>query len=294
MNPVEIREADDGPRLHGVLIQEGRAASGGRAEVFTPHSVEWPDTGVGILLAHRQAPEVRAPATREPDGRIMVTAPATAGIRAAVAGGKRYMSVEFHSLEERTTRGGVREIQRALVIDAALVTEPEYDVTRAEIRARSGGFRTAMKTRSPMDCKCPDGLDEVEFGDTAFDGVESYDVTAISRGAESVLASTSTGTLRLRQGRGGNLEIDATLLDTEAGRRTSELLDAELPVYARPLWDMDRSEWVAEGSRAVVSSAWFQYVLVRPVPDADSGGIDPVTVLEGRSVAPPQRRRFWL
>ena len=37
--PVELREADDGPMLRGVVLQEGRAARGGRAEVFTPLSV---------------------------------------------------------------------------------------------------------------------------------------------------------------------------------------------------------------------------------------------------------------
>ena len=33
--PVEVREADDGPKLRGVVLQEGRAAQGGRAELFS-------------------------------------------------------------------------------------------------------------------------------------------------------------------------------------------------------------------------------------------------------------------
>ena len=33
--PIELRESEGGPVLHGVLIQEGRAASA-RAEVFAP------------------------------------------------------------------------------------------------------------------------------------------------------------------------------------------------------------------------------------------------------------------
>ncbi|MDE2652551.1 MAG: hypothetical protein OXI71_01935 [Gemmatimonadota bacterium] len=135
----EIRAAEDGPQLRGVMIQEGRAASGGRREVFTPGSVEWPAEGVGILLAHRGAPEIRAAAVREADGRIVVTGPATDAIREAVEGGRKYMSVEFHALQERTTKGGVREILRAFVPDAALVHEPEYDVTTAEVRGSGGG-----------------------------------------------------------------------------------------------------------------------------------------------------------
>ncbi len=135
---VEVRAAEDGtpPQLVGVMVSEGRAASGGRRELFTPGSVEWPAEGVGILLAHRTAPETRAAAERQPDGRITLTAEATPAIREAVEAGRRFMSVEFHALEERTTRGGVREILRAFVPDAALTDVPEYDTTRAELRAR--------------------------------------------------------------------------------------------------------------------------------------------------------------
>ena len=49
--PVEIREAKDGPMLHGVLIQEGRAASV-RAEVFAPLSLVWASDGIAIRAKH--------------------------------------------------------------------------------------------------------------------------------------------------------------------------------------------------------------------------------------------------
>ena len=139
---VEIRAAEDGtPRFRGVMLQEGRAASGGRREVFAPLSAEWPTEGVGILLAHREAPAMRAAANREPDGRIIVEGDATPEIREAVEGGRRYMSVEFHALQERTTKGGVREILRAFIPDAALVADPEYDTTAAEVRAKAKRVR---------------------------------------------------------------------------------------------------------------------------------------------------------
>lgn len=135
---IEIRAAEDGtpPQLYGVMVTEGRAASGGRAELFAPGSVEWPADGVGILLAHREAPAMRAAASREADGRIVVQGEATRAVRAAVEGGRRFMSVEFHALAERTTKAGVREILRAYVPDAALVESPEYDTTAAEVRTR--------------------------------------------------------------------------------------------------------------------------------------------------------------
>ena len=135
---IEIREqAGREPTLYGTIIQEGRAASGGRREVFAPGAIEWPSQGVGVLTEHRGAVESRGHVVRERDGRLTLTARATDGIREAVAAGKRFMSVEFVSREERTTKGGVREILRAFVDSAALVTAPEYDMTAAEVRKKA-------------------------------------------------------------------------------------------------------------------------------------------------------------
>ena len=134
---VEVRESDKPgyePTLRGVMLQEGRAASGGRSEVFTPGSVSWPHDGVLILTEHRGKAEARGQVVRERDGRLTISARATEAIREAVKAGKRYMSVEFRSIEERTTAGGVRELLRAAVDAAALVSSPEYDSTLAEVR----------------------------------------------------------------------------------------------------------------------------------------------------------------
>ena len=129
---IELRREAD--TLHGVLIAEGRAASGGRREVFTPGSVEWLASGVDILPEHRAGAETTVIPERQPDGRITFTADLTDSLRAAWDAGRRFMSVEFHAMRERTTRGGVREIQRALVTAGAMVPNPEYDIATAEIR----------------------------------------------------------------------------------------------------------------------------------------------------------------
>ena len=92
--------------------------------------------GIAILVEHRGAAQVRAQPTRQRDGRITLSADTTPEIREAVAGGKRYASVEFIALKQRVTRGGVREILSALVPSAALVASPEYDSTVAEVRAK--------------------------------------------------------------------------------------------------------------------------------------------------------------
>ncbi len=310
---VEVRAAADGEHLHGVLIQEGRAASGGRRELFAPGAVEWPAEGVGILLAHRTAPELRAMPSRRSDGRITIQAPATPAIREAVEGGRRYMSVEFHALQERTTAGGVREILRAFVPDAALVDSPEFDVTSAEIRRRlgGGGFKLSTKVRAnrKMDCKCAGtagpggkGLKSVQFSEDAFDGIEDADVSAVTRGQDSVIASTRSDTLKLSNSSEG-LKIEAELLDTVAARDVRSLVESGEKVVARPLWDGKRSVWTREGDTAVVTSARFNTILMRPVPGFDRG-LDAVILTTAANNSEQRecsrvgvslkRRRLWL
>ena len=134
---VEIREERAGrPRLYGTMVTEGRAASGGRAELFAPGSVQWPTEGVGIQTRHHGPVEVQAQPVRQRDGRIEVRGDATDAIRAAIAEGRRWLSVEFVSLRERTTKAGVREVLEAFVPRAALTDSPEYDSTAAELRSR--------------------------------------------------------------------------------------------------------------------------------------------------------------
>ncbi len=138
---VEIRQRDKGPRLHGVLVQEGRAASGGRAELFAPGSVLWPDEGVSILIGHGGRVATTAHPARHPSGEIRIAVPANDQIVEAVQSGRDGLSVEFVALRENRTAGGVREIERAFVDGAALVSEPEYGQARAELRAAKKGIQ---------------------------------------------------------------------------------------------------------------------------------------------------------
>ena len=133
--PVEVREADDGPRLRGTVLQEGRAASGGRAEIFSPLSVVWPSDGIALRGEHRGSELARVVPIRDADGSLRVETPATPAILTAYKT-RRYFSVEFHSLAEVRTAGGIREIRRALLEAAALVPNPEYPNVRAEVRER--------------------------------------------------------------------------------------------------------------------------------------------------------------
>ena len=133
--PVELREADEGPMLRGIVLQEGRASQGGRAEVFAPLSVVWPSDGIALLGEHRGAALAHAVPVREVDGSLRIETQATPAILEAFAT-RKYFSVEFHAISEVRTKGGVREITRALVDAAAMVSSPEYSQATAEVRAR--------------------------------------------------------------------------------------------------------------------------------------------------------------
>ena len=70
---IELRQQAN--ELLGVLVQEGRAATGGRRELFIPGAVEWLASGVDILPEHRAGAETKVIPTRESDGRITFTTP---------------------------------------------------------------------------------------------------------------------------------------------------------------------------------------------------------------------------
>ena len=133
--PVELREAEDGPTLHGVLIQEGRVASE-RAEVFAPGSLVWSATGIALRAEHLGEEDSRAIPVRESDGKITIAAPASPALVAAFNEGRKFLSIEFHSLQENKNAAGVREILEAYLPGAALVQSPEFAQATAEIRAR--------------------------------------------------------------------------------------------------------------------------------------------------------------
>ena len=134
---VECRASDSGPRLHGVILTEGRAAAGGRAELFAPGAVVWPAEGIGIGTKHLAAPETRALPIRA-GNEIRIEADATPALFAAVQGGAKYMSLEFHALAEVRTAAGIREVTSALVVGAVVTADPEYAQTAAEVRTREG------------------------------------------------------------------------------------------------------------------------------------------------------------
>ena len=133
--PVELRESEGGPVLYGCLIQEGRAASV-RAEVFAPLSLVWASEGVAIRAEHLGAEDSRAVPSREANGEIRIAAPASPALVAAYNEGRKFLSIEFHSLKETRSAAGVREIQSAFLPGVAMVRSPEYEQATAEVRSK--------------------------------------------------------------------------------------------------------------------------------------------------------------
>ena len=134
-SPVELRESESGPVIHGVLIQEGRVASV-RPEVFAPGSLVWSASGIALRAEHLGAEDSRAIPTRETNGEIRIAAPASPALVAAFNEGRKFLSIEFHALQETRSAAGVREIQQAFMPGAALVESPEYVQARAEVRSK--------------------------------------------------------------------------------------------------------------------------------------------------------------
>ena len=153
---AEIRAAEDGVRrLTGTAIQEGRAA-GDRGELFAPGSITWPAEGMGVALAHRAAPEVRATTTRQGNGEITIEARATPRMVEAYEAGRRALSIEFHSLAETRKGGNVREITSAFVPLVAMVPVGAYNEASVEVR-RALGMSGSMRMGAAVDCRCGPG-----------------------------------------------------------------------------------------------------------------------------------------
>ena len=284
MLELELRE--HGRELHGVIVQEGRAATGGRAEVFAPNSIEWPASGIDILPEHRAESEVKVIPERQDDGRISIRARATDALRKAYAEGRRYLSVEFHALREVRTPGGVREIQKAMVVAAAMVKTPEYSMAVAELRQGTGQtLQAIIPAGVPVECECstpkcryahfePKALREVSR-----DSFEkrTKEVLIGYNNYQHPLGSVSKGTLRGKMV-GDDLQIEVDIPDTPSGL---ELIQAFgfAGLVVRPFIAADRSIIQeiqgADGDWTAVYTSIFLRAFLVSATDARKGWPEP-------------------
>lgn len=272
---AEIRAAEDGGRrLYGTAIQEGRAA-GDRGEVFAPGSITWPAEGMGVTLAHRAAPEVRATTTRQGNGEITIEARATPRMVEAYEAGRRALSIEFHSLAEERKGGNVREITSAFVPLVAMVPVGAYNEASAEVRRRIGGVSAGFRTGKALDCRC--GPQDCATATIELDGLTIPDDTPGFLGDFKRPLGAVSATVK-----GDRVTVNAEIRDTSWGR---DLLEAgEDALIVRPYPDARRSEWEKRGR-----DRYFQrlYVAAWIFAWTDQTGGHDKARLEGR-------QRIWL
>ena len=241
--PVEVRESETGPMLHGVLIQEGRAASV-RAEVFAPLSLVWASDGVAVRAEHRGVEVTRAIPTREANGEIRIATPAAPAIVAAFNEGRKFLSIEFHAVQETRSAAGVREIQSAFLPGAALVAEPEYKQATAEVRqsGRGLGGRFSYNTPTVLRSRGRKRKQTVRPGAFRFaiqDETREINLL-LGRDYDKPLASKQAGTLNLIDTPEG-LEFAVDLLpdtsyvrDFRAGLSSGAFVAGVAALYAIP------------------------------------------------------------
>ncbi|MCY4086857.1 MAG: HK97 family phage prohead protease [Actinomycetia bacterium] len=120
--------------------------AGDRPERFLRGSLAWPVGGVILNEQHnRQAPIMRF-TPQQAEGRVRIDAPlpdtqrgrdAATMIRDGTFTG---LSVEFRAVRA-SSRGGLREVEAAQLVAAALVDIPSYPTSRVEVRDKRTGRR---------------------------------------------------------------------------------------------------------------------------------------------------------
>ena len=292
----ELRQS--GRYLEGVIVQEGRAATGGRAEVFAPNSVEWLADGIDILARHLGDSEVKAIPVRDAEGRIRIRALATDALRRAFAAGRRFLSVEFVAKKEIRTLGGVREIQSALVLAAALVRNPEYGMAVAELR--QGGFRlrSTIPQDTDLDCDCVGvGCKFARFTAQAMDEMWQRVTEAHARRPviaaydhfSAVLGSAARGSVRAKRVDDG-LDVEIDLRESEAARQLLAA-DEAAGVIVRPYIDAD-SEGIQEGETVIYDNPILRAFIVSPTDRR--GGWNDAVIERGEQRTARRKRRLWL
>ncbi len=211
----------------------------------------------------------RAIPTREADGRITIRTRANAAIREAVASGRKYMSVEFYSLKESRTGAGIREIESALVADAALVASPEYAQSSAEIR-QIGTVTGALPLNRQVDCTC------------AFEGrrarrkaiVQNIDLTREAL-AYYTNVRNPIGPVKATRRR-GEVSLEVPIPDgLSFGRDILALAAAGAALSIRPFPNLEESTMETEGDldtyELLVPSAWVVLAsnLAGDLPEAE-------------------------
>ena len=193
----------------------------------------------------------------------------------------RGLSIEFHATQERQD-GDLRIIERAILVAVAVVDSGQYPkslVAAREREERQARRLRTMRGRIPaetaLECRCVGGGDcrEALFDSGALDGAidpdQQADVLAVVGEYSQAIGSRKRRSLRFWSDSEGGLQYALDIPDTARGRALIDTLDV-VDTYARPVLDLDASEFVIEAGRATYSRAHVRALTIGPT-DASRG-----------------------
>ena len=304
----EVRAEGEGRRLSGVAVRYGdvalvpgigresfqRGAFGNLAEadviLTSHHERERPlaRTGGGglTLIDGADALEVRAdlPDTSEAADTLTL-------VKSRVLRG---FSVEFRALQE-SVQGGVRVIQSARLARIGVVDTGAYPQSTVEARAKGKGKRWAsgaLPSDTQAFCECLSGeCDSILVQPGAY--TMGADTLALVGRATEAIGSTEAGTLTFRQTeKAMKWSVTDAAKNTAAGQTLTDLAEAGVKVYGRPLLDEALSTFSETGRLRTFSRAWIRALLLKPIlNDAARLGWEPIQFF---GTPEPRRRALWL
>ena len=225
-----------GRRVAGTLLRYGDLARlpDGRSERFEAGALDPLPGRLPVNVQHDPALMAGELRLSGDGSAIRGEGEVTAGVHDLIRrGALNGFSVEFRSASERD-EGGVRVIERGALLGVGVVDRAHIPVaTWRRVKAVSASPGRCLSTRFLTGAGGQ--AKKVQFARGAFRGVENLGVTVISRGAESVIADTATGSLRLRR--------RATALWASPSIRSTLRPDAGLASWRRPVWPSSRGHF---------------------------------------------------
>ena len=296
--PVELRSITvTNGRLSGVAMVYDQKARD-RPERFSPGAFTTGLNTAALNLQHDRDIELAAPPDTlqwfDTPTELRLEArlkPGSAGLALLERKALNALSVEFVSRRERRVRG-VRVIDEAALVGVGLVDVSSYP-TRVEVRQDIPQWLTAsIRTNLELTCSCqgPETR-QVIFAPFAF--LWGSDVLAFGGSRFSqALGSLRRETLVLDQDEDG-LHIGLTA-ETAGTIAATELTESSRvsTVVARPILDMEKSDYVDVGDVRRFNEAYVRAVTIRAVPADEAAGIEPVEIVGEVTVR--NRRRVWL